>query len=211
MNKLELLSHTHEKVIKALSEMVLYHGTSITNKTDFQVADIDRKKGVSTCDFGQGFYLTTNYEQAKKRAKNRTEFLKGQLTIKYKYLHIPEDEMPREVVKVYKIDTTNLNQLSLLTFSRYNEEWLNFVVHKRKFFNNQSLYKEFLCKNHTENFDIIYGPLVDGRPKLRYIVKEYSRNPAYYTKSQLLKDISEGFSFPENDQLAIYRILVKVG
>ncbi len=49
--------------------MKLYHGTNI----DFD--EIDLKKSKPNKDFGQGFYLSRNYEQALEMAKTKVEQL----------------------------------------------------------------------------------------------------------------------------------------
>ena len=49
--------------------MILYHGTNITFET------IDLKKSKPNKDFGQGFYLSADYEQAMAMAQTKVEQL----------------------------------------------------------------------------------------------------------------------------------------
>ena len=55
--------------------MILYHGTNM----DFNV--IDLKKSKPGKDFGQGFYLSDNLEQAQALAQARVELVGGVPTI----------------------------------------------------------------------------------------------------------------------------------
>ena len=47
--------------------MILYHGTNITFET------IDLKKSKPNKDFGQGFYLSADYEQAMAMAQTNAK------------------------------------------------------------------------------------------------------------------------------------------
>lgn len=66
-------------------------------------------------DFGDGFYLTTDYQQAKKWAQHKA---KDNATF---------------YVSCYTIDKRNLNYLKIKQFKTPNENWLNFIVQCRKF------------------------------------------------------------------------------
>ena len=92
--------------------MNLYHGSTMV------VRKPNVKRGRKRTDFGQGFYLTTDFEQARRWA-----LLKQQREISTK-----------AVVSVFEFDETILNNPSynVLTYNGPTEEWLNFVVKNRK-------------------------------------------------------------------------------
>lgn len=105
--------------------MIVYHGsTNIIEKPDV----LHSKKYL---DFGQGFYLTTFENQAKKWA-----IRKGMRQEK------------TAIVNVYEMDES-WNNFQVLSFERENEQWLDFVCACRK------------GKKANENFDIIIGNVAD--------------------------------------------------
>lgn len=113
--------------------MLLYHGSNV------EVKYPDLSKSTEFLDFGIGFYLTTNKEQAimfsRKvvlRAKKR-KLLTGTAT-----------------VSVYEFDLEQARKrLSVLEFEMPNGEWLDYV-----FRNRQEVDKE-------NTFDIVIGPIAN--------------------------------------------------
>ncbi|MFF2754803.1 DUF3990 domain-containing protein [Psychrobacillus sp. NPDC058041] len=202
---MEILKKTNEEILAEISENVLYHGTCVSNDTDFSFEQIDVTKGAKKTDFGKGFYMTTNKEMAVDRAESRKSFYLEQLIAHYGSINdIPEKEFPRAVVKSFKFDASNLSEIKYLVFSQYNEEWLNFIAHKKQLFNNQISYSQFTCRHKDEIYDVIYGPLVDGKPKLKYLVKRYTKQGGIINKEKLLSEISSSFNFPLQDQISIH-------
>ena len=59
--------------------MILYHGTNV----EFDVIDLTKSK--PNKDFGRGFYLSDNYEQALNMAKTKVEQFEVGLPIVMKY------------------------------------------------------------------------------------------------------------------------------
>ena len=91
-------------------------------------------------DFGDGFYLPTDKEQAKKWARivyNRIQ--KTQL-----------DANP--IVNIYNIRKVNINSLNILYFPKQNIEWLNFITFNR------------IIGSINNAYDIIIGPVADSKP-----------------------------------------------
>ena len=86
-----------------------------------------------TLDFGEGFYTTENEDQAKdfaiKVCKRREPSL-------------------NPVVNCYKFDE-DLNKFSVLKFDAPNENWLDFVVERRKGI------------DLNEKYDLIVGPVAN--------------------------------------------------
>ena len=110
--------------------MNLYHGSTMV------VRKPNVKRGRKRTDFGQGFYLTTNFEQARRWA-----LLKQQREISTK-----------AVVSVFEFDETILNNSSynVLTYNGPTEEWLNFVVKNRK-------------TGTAHNYDYVMGPVANDQ------------------------------------------------
>ena len=111
--------------------MILYHGSNI------DIDKIDLTKSKPYKDFGKGFYLSADKQQAQRMAEQRTSiFLEGKPTL-----------------NKYQFDETILDDYSLkiLRFEKYSKEWANFVL------KNRDINIEPPC----HNYDIVYGPIAD--------------------------------------------------
>lgn len=110
--------------------MKLYHGSNV------EIINIDLSKSRPNKDFGQGFYLSADPEQARRMALFKTRIEGG-------IPHVSEYEFDEKVM-------TN-GELNIKTFDTYNEEWANFIFFNRK--NNGT------AQQH--NYDIVYGPIAN--------------------------------------------------
>lgn len=109
--------------------MKLYHGSTVA------VRKPSVNRGRPTVDFGQGFYTTTSYEQAKKWAE-----LKRKRT-----------SAPHAVVTEYEVaDDILQGRYTVLFFSGPTQEWLDFVVSNRK-------------GNGTAAYDLTMGPVANDQ------------------------------------------------
>ena len=109
--------------------MKLYHGSTVA------VRKPSVNRGRPTVDFGQGFYTTTSYEQAKKWAE-----LKRKRT-----------SVPHAVVTEYEVaDDILQGRYTTLFFSGPTQEWLDFVVSNRK-------------GNGTAAYDLTMGPVANDQ------------------------------------------------
>jgi hypothetical protein len=86
-----------------------------------------------TLDFGEGFYTTTNQEQAENFALKVPE--------RRKFVGTP-------TVNCYEFNA-NLDEFKVLKFDAPNEEWLDFVVSRRR---NEVL---------EQKYDLIIGPVAN--------------------------------------------------
>ena len=111
--------------------MILYHGSNIK----VSVPNLSVSKPFK--DFGKGFYLSDNYEQALDMA-----------TQKVKQTHVGEP-----VVSEFQFDESLLrsDELQIKIFSDYSEEWAHFVLDNR----DKNL------PQPIHNYDIVYGPIAD--------------------------------------------------
>ena len=117
--------------------MKLYHGSYV------DIKEIDFSMSFPNKDFGKGFYLSDNYDQAFQIAKFKSEALNVQ-----------------PVVNVYEFDEEILSHpelLSVKVFKEYSEDWADFVLRNRTSDNGESIH----------NFDIVYGPIANDRVGLQ--------------------------------------------
>ena len=111
--------------------MILYHGTNV----DFDSIDLAKSK--PNKDFGQGFYLTADYEQALSMARIKVEQL----------------EFGEPLVLAYEVDEEFMKSLKILHFNEYSEDWAKFILLNRR--NPAS--------GPAHDYDIVYGPIADDR------------------------------------------------
>lgn len=111
--------------------MILYHGTNIAFDT------IDLKKSKPNKDFGQGFYLSADYEQAMAMAKTKVEQL----------------EYGTPIVLAFEVDETLMEKLNIKMFNEYSEEWAEFILLNRRNCDAAP----------AHNYDIVFGPIANDR------------------------------------------------
>lgn len=111
--------------------MKLYHGT---NK-DFDHIDLSKSK--PNKDFGRGFYLSADYQQALDMAQVKVEQLGA----------------GNPIVQTYVIDDCAWDDLRVLRFENYSEEWAKFILQNR---NNPT-------DLPTHNYDVVIGPIANDR------------------------------------------------
>ena len=115
--------------------MILYHGTNV----DFDRIDLLKSK--PNKDFGRGFYLSANYDQAKDMAETKVEQL----------------EYGSPIVLQYEVSEEDIEKLQVLRFDSYSEEWAKFILANR----NKS------SANPVHDYDIVIGPIADDRVGLQ--------------------------------------------
>lgn len=111
--------------------MILYHGTNVP----FDVIDLSRSK--PNKDFGRGFYLSADKEQAMEMAVAKADQL----------------ETGTPTVIAYEVDETQMSTLKVLRFESYSEEWAKFILLNR---NNAS-------GMAAHDYDIVIGPIANDR------------------------------------------------
>ncbi|MBR4134859.1 MAG: DUF3990 domain-containing protein [Bacteroidales bacterium] len=112
--------------------MRLYHGTY----ADFDVIDLSKShKGK---DFGKGFYLSDNYEQAYKLAIFKAlQFKAAPVVLPYQF----EEDLLTD------------GTLSFLRFDEYSKEWAEFILKNRT--NDQDI--------NVHSYDVVYGPIANDK------------------------------------------------
>lgn len=108
--------------------MKLYHG-SVERVESPEIREPSR-----TLDYGAGFYLTSSSEQAENwvRRKFKGDVSHGWVNV---YEYSPEEE----------------STLSVLSFDKPDERWLDFVMANR------------MDKDFTHAYDIVKGPVANDR------------------------------------------------
>lgn len=109
--------------------MNLYHGSNI----EIKVPKIIQSKRL--LDFGTGFYLTSDYEQAAKWAVRTTN----------------RRETGTPTISVFNIADTELENLDILVFEAANKEWLRYISQNRS--NNLV----------RDSYDIVIGPVANDQ------------------------------------------------
>lgn len=118
--------------------MRLYHGTNV----DFDKIDLTKSKKHK--DFGQGFYLTEDRNQARRLAEQRCLVDGGDIIV---------HSFDFDIEKV-KADSS----LKILIFDGYTREWAEFINLNRNLNNGGR-------KAHP--YDIVYGPIADDKVGLQ--------------------------------------------
>lgn len=113
--------------------MILFHGSNVA------IDKIDLTKSKPNKDFGKGFYLSEDEEQAIEMARYKSSILGGDVVItKFEF----------------NIDALNCTELKVKIFSEYSEEWADFVLANRD-------------GKQTESYDVVYGPIANDKVGLQ--------------------------------------------
>lgn len=111
--------------------MILYHGSNMRVTSP----DINHSKPFK--DFGQGFYLSADRQQAYELAISKVNQMKcGEVVVN-------EFSFDDELLKT--------GELKVLIFEDYSEDWANFVLMNR----NDKI------RQPSHDYDIVYGPIAD--------------------------------------------------
>ena len=111
--------------------MKLYHGS------DILVTNPGIEKGRPYKDFGKGFYLSDNLQQARNMASQKAALSLNAVPVVSTY----------EFCESAMTDGT----LNVKCFDTYTEEWAEFVLHNRDRKTPQPFHR----------YDIVYGPIAD--------------------------------------------------
>ena len=111
--------------------MILFHGSNIA------VAVPDLSKSKPYKDFGKGFYLSADINQAQRMAEQRTLIL----------------QTGTPTVSRFNFDEQWLqsSELRIKIFESYSEEWAQFVLMNR----------DISVSQPAHDYDIVYGPIAD--------------------------------------------------
>ena len=107
--------------------MILYHGSNM------EIREPKIIKSKRLLDFGTGFYLTSDFEQAKKWAIRTTN----------------RREEGEPLISVFELK--DLDGLNTLTFDSANKEWLKYISINRT------------DKTAVDVYDVVIGPVANDQ------------------------------------------------
>ena len=155
--------------------LTLYHGTT----HDF--TEIDVMRGKPFKDFGQGFYLTKNYDHARNIAfRNRR--------IEEERLRVIGDETKLSVfIYTYEFEIENMNKLNVKRFNNADRDWLQFIIANR------------MNRTRQHEYDIVIGPTAndDTRTSIRTVMNAANGAILSDTALDLLIEMLEPNNLPE--------------
>lgn len=131
--------------------ITLYHGSNV------DIKEIDLNKCKVGKDFGKGFYLNPNYDQAYKMAVRAKKILK----------------QGDEIVSSFEFDDsvlTTSGAFKIKVFPEYSKEWADFVVANRNNIEGKIIH----------SYDIVIGPIADDNVGTQ--IYRYSRGFIDYVK-----------------------------
>lgn len=144
--------------------MILYHGS------DIEIENIELDKCKPFKDFGKGFYLSDNPQQAYELAKIRAE-MSGQ----------------KPIVNRFEVDDNillNTQGLKIKIFNDYSEEWAEFVLNNRD-------------GRTTQQFDIVYGPIANDKVgiQIRLLKGRYIDRSEFLKRLKYMKGVTFQYYF----------------
>lgn len=136
--------------------MILYHGSNMS------IDVVDLKKSKRAKDFGQGFYLSKDREQAQKMAELTTF----------------RQSAGEPTITTFCIDDSFLldSNLNVKIFEGYTEEWAEFVLMNRR--NPTS--------EPAHSYDIVVGPIADDKVGVQ--IRRFTMG--YISCHQLMDELS---------------------
>lgn len=137
-----------------MSKIILYHGTI----ADFSIVDLKHTK--ANKDFGRGFYLTTNFNQAYAWAN------------RMKIRQLQRGYNTKGFIYSFKLDTQLFKTINIHTFKGANKTWLDYIINNRSRSNNNIV-----------DYDIVIGKVADANAQV--LIDEYI---AYGDYSEKAKD-----------------------
>lgn len=147
--------------------MILYHGSNT------EIEQINLAKSKPYKDFGQGFYLSDNKEQAMSMAKQK----------------VIQAETGSETINRYEFDETRLTDgsLNVKIFTSYSEEWAEFILANRNRNN----------KKKVHDYDIVIGPIADDKVgvQIRLLLEEYIDITTFKNRLQYIKGMTKQYYF----------------
>lgn len=95
-------------------------------------------------DYGNGFYATTSYEQARRLVERRMK----------------DNEVPIGYVNVYELDDEAAKRMKSLIFEKPTKEWVEFVMKNRT------------RRGFTHDYDLVHGPVADDSVYTQFTLYE---------------------------------------
>jgi len=164
----------------------LFHGSNI------EINEIDLSFARKFKDFGQGFYLTTIEEQAKKQALR---------TVKR---HGGEGE---PYVTTFEFDETELANFKTKIFPEASDDWAMMIINNR---NKRFTDFDNPLSNHDNKYDIMVGPVAndDVARVFALYTQEIIKMEQLKETLEYKKDLNNQYSFHTEQAI---KTLTKIG
>lgn len=137
--------------------MKLYHGSNVS------IEKIDLQCGRRGKDFGQGFYLSADKEQARLMAERTVD----------------REELGEPTITTFLFDNRVLhdsNDLKIKVFDHYSVEWAEFILMNRQ---NKT-------DKQAHDYDIVFGPIANDKVGLQ--ISRYQLQ--YIPMEELIRQLS---------------------
>lgn len=125
--------------------MILKSGITLYHGSYTKIEKINLSNCLDGKDFGSGFYLTSDYEQAAK-------FIKTSI-VKAKKNKLIEENVILGYVNVFRFE--KICDISIFDFKKPNKKWLHYVAGNRK----KGIFEEEL--NELQEYDIVSGKIAN--------------------------------------------------
>lgn len=147
--------------------MILYHGSNT------EIEQIDLSKSKPYKDFGKGFYLSDNKDQAFDMAKQK----------------VFQTNTGKVIINEYEFEDNYLTNGSLKVkqFKSYSEEWAKFILANRDRNN----------KKKVHDYDIVIGPIANDKVgvQIRLLLEEYIDFETFKNRLQYVKGMTIQYYF----------------
>ncbi len=154
--------------------MILYHGSNV------EVRKPRLLKFQRALDFGKGFYLTSDREQAVRWARRVRQ----------------RNRSGEACVNSYEVDDAALGRFRVLAFPAPDASWLRFVVSNRR--NGAT----------SDEWDVIHGPVADDQTSAVidfYLSGVYDEDEA--VRRLLPQKLSDQWTFKTEQAIALLRFV----
>jgi Protein of unknown function (DUF3990) len=187
-----------------------YHGTTSLHINSFFRHGINIAGGRAKADFGRGFYLTSNWDQAYRWAKS---------ACKRESAEYPLEQLDPVIVEC-GVYTEAFRELDYKMFSKTDIEWAEFILENRtipvgpayplknnrdsdvkKLPQIRETMEQVAYARTAHSYNSVYGPMADGRD-LRNCIERVKRGKM--SPDQFLRQVtSKKYKFPISHQLSI--------
>ena len=142
---------------------------------------IDLRKSKPNKDFGEGFYLSPDYEQALNMAKIKVE----------------QQQKGTPIVMEFEVDEKAMDFLHTIIYDDYSEQWAKFILANR---NNAT-------SKPIHDYDIVIGPIANDRVGVQ--LWKYENQlidlPTLVNKLKYMKGLTMQYFFGTEKALSILK------
>ncbi|KQY87091.1 hypothetical protein ASD24_26820 [Paenibacillus sp. Root52] len=173
----------------------LFHGTTDNHRNSLEVGiNINILGANPRPDFGVGFYLTSNMEQAQEQALRKTKFANKRI------IRDGSKKLVQPIVFEYELDIEQVQINNCKIFDKPDTVWGNFILSNRTHTSYGNL------NNINQTIPLVYGPVADGKPNIAVLLDDLKKNKI--THQEALRGIMPWHPWKDGnvsfDQLSIH-------